>query len=284
MCFASILHSPDQRPEFNGPANKCDVQSRTESHRTVAYTHTMQLYDPLKLGGIAEGLPDELLAGYVVGLAAGGRRGEAQAAPLDDPVVPALLHVGRQFVPAGKLHHLDGVVERHGLVRHLEAVGDAVPDGGEEVVHEEAVRGVGDAGVGGQHLVVRADHELPLEVDGEGDFRRRGLGGREELELGVELRQAVLHEEVHEVEAEDVVLALRGTGAEGGVVRLELRHVAGEGVEVPVGGREEDAELQRRGGNSSSCVGRRIGVEEGNFQVGQHGLASLDVSRVDAAG
>ena len=215
------------------------MPSKTKPTVTSPTLFAYDLYNPLKLGGVAEGLPDELLAGYVVGLAPGGRRGEAKVAPLDDPVVPALLHVGRQLVPATELHHLDGIVEGHGLVGHLEAVGDVVPDGGEEMVHEQPVRGVGDAGVGRQDLVVRADHELPLEVDGEGNFRRGGLGRREELELGMELRQPILHEEVHEVEAEDVILPRGGggTGPEGGVVRLELRHVAGEGIEVPVGGR-----------------------------------------------
>ena len=97
--------------------------------------------------------------------------------------------------------------------------------------------------------------------------------------IGVELRQAVVQQQVHEVQAQHVALALRprgcggAPGREGGVARLKLGDVSCEGVKVVVGDGEEDAEFQRVGGDRDGVngdVGTRGDVEHPYLREASH--------------
>ncbi len=85
-----------------------------------------------------------------------------------------------------------------------------LPDCAEENVHEEVVGGRGHVALGQKHLVVAALHEVLLERDRMADVDV-GLDDlrAEELDLGVELGEAIAREQTQQVEAEQLVLVRR---------------------------------------------------------------------------
>ena len=99
---------------------------------------------------------------------------------------------------------------RDGVVRLLGALGDLVADGVDEQVHEvEPLLGVRARLLRREHAVVRPLHDVLLELRRKLDELVAQLQlDRQELELGVELRDSVLREQPQQVQPEDRVLPL----------------------------------------------------------------------------
>ncbi len=98
-----------------------------------------------------------------------------------------------------------------------------------------------------QHLLVHALHEAALELDGEAHVgRRRGHLLRQQLQLRVEIRQAVVHQQAHEVEPKHLGLVGRRRQSRLGVEGAQLREVAAERRVVARLDRVHHERLQRR--------------------------------------
>eukprot|EP00968_Pinguiococcus_pyrenoidosus_P008843 scaffold655_cov225-Pinguiococcus_pyrenoidosus.AAC.16 len=135
------------------------------------------------------------------GLLAAHLEEDALGLRIDDPVFVVVLNERAQLVAVLEHEHLAGILHAERFVGHFRAGSNVLAHRVGDVAHEHVEEGMRQLGRSSarrlQDGVVVADEELLFHEHGERDLRPLQVILGQQLQLAVEIRQTIVHQQQH---------------------------------------------------------------------------------------